>query len=88
MPSVALQRPQLAKVVDGVLAERSYQLVGLAGAQLARSADEADRILGSSHGPPPGSADRLPRNAQELHHSEEGISCGLSIIIPIHIVAD
>ena len=87
VPSVARQHPQLAKVVEGVLAERSHQLVGLAGAQLARSADKADRILGPSHGPPPRGADRLPRNVQELHRSEAGVSCTLDAI-PIHIVAD
>ena len=62
VPSVARQHPQLVEVVEGVLAERLHQLVGLAGAQRSRSADKADRILGPSHGTPPRSVDRRPRN--------------------------
>ena len=62
VPSVARRHPQLVELVEGVLAERSHKRVGLAGALLARSAVQADRILGPSHGPPPRGADRLPRN--------------------------
>ena len=87
MPSVARQHPQLVEVVEGVLAERSHQLVGLAGAQPACSADKANRILGPPHGPPPRGVDRLPRNVQELHRSEAGVDCALGTI-PIHIIVD
>ena len=41
VPPVACQHPQLAEVVEGVLTERSHQLLGLALAQLTRAADMA-----------------------------------------------
>ena len=45
MPSITGQHPQLVEIVEGVLAERSHQLVGLARAQLACTADLLRREL-------------------------------------------
>ena len=87
MPPVAGQHPQLTEVVEGVLAGRSHQLLGLVWAQLARSADKAKPHFEAAAGlAPSGGADRLSRNAQELHRREAGGMRSLDAI-PIHIVA-
>ena len=74
MSSVTGEHPQLVEIVEGVLTEHTHELVGLARAQLTRTANEADSVLRPPHGPPPRGIDRPARDAQQLHRCEARVA--------------